>query len=379
MRQFNFLTKLIDAEPTDAPFISLYLNAEPNENGKKDFDIFLKKQFNDHLAVLDEESERRVSLEHDREKITDYVETLDPAVRGAAIFACAGGNSFFETFEFEIPFTENRFYLFDRPCIFPLVRLMDQNPPFAVVCADTNSAHIYLVKRAETVKREDIQNTKTNRTEVGGWSQMRFQRHIENFHQQHAKEVVEELEKLVRTDRVERIVLAGDQKVIIPLLKREMSKELSERVVDSLALNVNTPEHEISELARVAVEEHESAIDKERIDHLFDVNYDDGVGVTGVEKTLAALLNGQVQELYLSADPKDIAYRAEDIKVLVNNYTDGNESIETSDKELLIDGLIKLAAGSAERIRFIEDRYLLKSAGGVGAVLRYQTKGASNV
>jgi len=163
-------------------------------------------------------------------------------------------------------------------------------------------------------------------------------------------------------------------------LRQEMSKELSDKVIDSLALNVHTPEHELSEQARTAVEEHELAVDKEKIEHLFEVNYDDGVGVTGVEKTLSALLNGQVQELYLSANPDDIAYRTEDVKVLIKNYSSGDEGLlETSQKELLLDELIKLAAGSADRIRFIEDPHLLKSVGGVGAILRYQTKGASSV
>jgi len=380
MRQFNFLTKLLNVQPSSFPFISLYLNTEPNETGKKDFDVFLKKQLADHIAVLDKGSDERASLEKDAEKISSFVDSLDPAVRGSAIFACSGSNDFFETFKFQIPFAENRFYRFDRPHILPLVRLMDQNPPFAVVCADTNSAHIFLMKRAETVVQEEIQNTKTNRTEVGGWSQMRYQRHIENFHQQHAKEVIEELDKLVRGERIERIVLGGDQAVIIPLLRGEMPKELSEKVVDSLAINVNTPEHEISEAARAAVEKYEASRDKENIDHLFEVNYDDGVGVTGVEKTLTALLNGQVQELYLSADPDDVAYRAEDIRVVIKNYPDIEEGrFETRDKELLIDEMIKLAAGSAERIRFIEDPHLLKAVGGAGAILRYQTKGASNV
>lgn len=380
MREFNFLSRLLEVQPSSSPFVSVYLNTEPNQNGRKDFDVFLKKQFKDHLTVLEEGTERRKSIETDAERISDFLGGLDPSVRGVAAFACSGENDFLETFEFETPFENDRFYLFDRPYVYPLVRLMDQNPTFAVVAADTNSAHIYVIKRAETVRREDIQNTKTNRSEVGGWSQMRYQRHIENFHQQHAKEVVEELEKILRTERITRVILAGDQKVIVPLLRDEMSNELEERVVDSLALNVNTPEHEIAELAQSAIRKHDAEEDKAKIEHLFEVNYDDGAGVTGVEKTLAALLNGQVQELYLSADPDSIVYKTADVKLVLKNYFPGDEEplSAVGEKELLVNEMIKLAAGSAERIRFIEDTHLLKTAGGVGAFLRYQTKGASN-
>lgn len=381
MRQFNFLSRLLEVQPDGSPFISIYLNTEPNRNGKKDFDVFLKKQFSDHLAVMEEGSERRSNFEQTSEKIKDLVESIDPSVRGLAVYARSGGDNFIDSFEFEIPFTDNRFYSFDRPYVLPLARLMDQNPTFAVVAADTNSAHIYVVKRAETIRREDIQNTKTNRSEVGGWSQMRYQRHIENFHQQHAKEVIAELEKIVRNERIDRVVLSGDQTVIIPLLRDELSKELSEKIVDSLSLNVNTPEHELVEQAREVVERFELDRDKEKIDQLLEVNYEDGVGVTGVEKTLAALLNGQVQELYLSADTEDIAYSIENVKVILKDYVADDEEFASAvrEKELLVDQLIKLAAASAERIRFIEDRRLLKSLGGVGAILRYQAKGASNL
>ena len=380
MRQFNFLSKLLDQQPSDFPFVSIYLNTEVNETGKKDFHVFLKKQLSDHAAVLDPDSEKFKSFEADSEKIREFTESLDASTRGVAIFARSGDGDFFRTFEFAAPFPENNFYVFDRPFIFPLVRLMDQNPTFAVVSADTNSANIYVFRRAETIRHEEIQNTKTNRSEVGGWSQMRYQRHIENFHQQHAKEVIEELGKIIRTDRIEHVVLTGDEAVIIPLLRDEMSEELTKKVVATLPLNVNTPDHEIYEAAREAVMKHDAETDRERVEYLNEVNYDEGVGVTGFAETLSALYNGQVQELFLSADVGEIAFRNDDVKLVLTEYAPGlDETLPPTDQEeLLIDELVRQAATSADSIRFLEDPHLLKTAGGVGAILRYQTKGASS-
>ena len=53
------------------------------------------------------------------------------------------------------------------------------------------------------------------------------------------------------------------------------------------------------------------------------------------------------------------------------------ENTDPNERELLIDELIKYAAESSDRIRIIEDPHLLKTAGGVGAILRYQAKGVS--
>jgi peptide subunit release factor 1 (eRF1) len=142
---------------------------------------------------------------------------------------------------------------------------------------------------------------------------------------------------------------------------------------------VNTPEHEIFEAAQKVVAEHDAESDRERIEYLNEVNYEDGVGVTGFAETLTALFNGQVQELFLTADPEEIAYRNDDVKLVLKEYAPVlDESMPSTDqKELMIDELIRQAATSADSIRFLQDPHLLKTAGGVGAVLRYQTKGAS--
>ncbi len=374
MKQNQFLEKLGGFEPNGFPFISFYLNIEPNENGKFDFDIFVRKQLSEQIGDYEEETSERESFNLDAKRIDEFLENIKPSTKGAAIFACAGANNFFETTEFNVPFPENQFFVFDTPYLFPLVRLIDQNPMYAVVLADTNQAHIYVFKRGHLVEKEDIENVKTNRSEVGGWSQMRYQRHNENFHQQHAKEVVEELAKIVREDHISQVILAGDEAVIIPLLRAELPKELEEKVIDILRLNVNTPEQELFEAAEQAVHQHDTLVDKEKIDNLIEQNYDDGLGVTGVEKTLAALSNGQVQELYISANFDGIEYDPKKVYKVLNAYAPGEDGEVPNLRKsgAVIEELLRRALSSADNIRFIEDENLLKDFGGVGALLRYQ-------
>lgn len=381
MHQFNFLAQLLSFEPQGSPFISIFLDTAPNGTGKKDFDIFLNKQLKEHEFPFEVNSPEWESYQEDVRRINEFVEGLEPSTRGAAIFASSGAGGLFKTFEFGVPFEENQFIVSDRPRLYPLVRLVAQHPAFAVVSADTNAANIFIFKRGQILQTEEIQNTKTNRTEVGGWSQMRYQRHVDNFHQQHAKEVVEELGKLVRGSRIERIVLVGDEAVIIPILRGELTQELNEKVVGVLALNIDTPEHELLEAADKMIQEFDAAEDKERIERLLEQNYDGGIAVSGVENTIAALLNGQVQELYLTASADEINYSMNQVENVVSDYEPVIESDlpDLSDREALLDQLIKLAADSADNIRFIEDPHLLKSLGGVGALLRYQVKGVSNL
>jgi peptide chain release factor subunit 1 len=381
MKKENLIKKLMEFEPGGFPFISLYLNTEPNENGKFNFDIFVRQQLSEKAGDYEIETTERESFDRDAERINQFLENIQPSTRGAAIFACAGANDYFEAQEFEVTFEENQFFVFDRPHLFPLAKLIDQNPMYAVVVADTNTAHIYAFKRGHIVEKEDIENIKTNRTQVGGWSQMRYQRHLENFHLLHAKETVEELAKIVRDDGIKQIILAGDETGIIPILREQLPKELEEKVIDVLRLNVNTPEHELMEAAERAVRQYDTLVDKEKIDYLKEQNYENGLGVAGAEKTLAALANGQVLELYVSADFDNIEYDAKKVYKVLNAYAPGEDDEIPNLRKTgtIIEELLRRGFASADNVRFIEDVNLLDEFGGVGAILRYKTNGGQIV
>lgn len=364
-------------EAAEYPFISVYLNAEPNEHGRDDFNVFLKKQLSAHEEQFEEETPEYESFMKDSEKISKYAENIRSSANGVAIYACSGANDFFQTIEFDVPFPQDHFFIMDKPHIYPLARLMEANPKFAVVLADTNSARIYVFQRGRILDEEEIHNAKTNRTEAGGWSQMRYQRHVDKLHEQHVKEVVEELDKIVRDDDIKQIVLAGNEEVTIPLLREELTKELEEKIAGTIRLDVKTPEDEVLEAAEQAIRQSDTLKDKEKIDYLKEQNYDGGFGVVGVEKTLEALANGQVQELYLSAHFDKIKYNAKKVGEVLEAYAPGEdgEMPHISEAGEIIDELIRRGVESADTIRFIEDENLMKGTGGVGAILRYKING----
>lgn len=377
MKPKGILKKLAEIEAGGSPFISIFLNAEPNEHGRDNFDAFVKKQLSEHEGNYEEDSPERESFERDAKRISEYLENIRPEANGVAIFACSGADDFFHTIEFYVPFHQNHFYVFDKPHLYPLARLIEENPKFAVVLADTNSAQIYIFQRGIIVEKEEIQNVKTNRTEVGGWSQMRYQRHIEKLHEQHAKEVIESLDKIVREENIEQIVLAGNEEVTMPFLQAELTKELEEKIVGTIRLDVKTPEKEVLEAGQQAIRQHDTLKDKEKIDYLQDQNYDGGFGVVGVEKTLEALSNGQVQELYLSAHFDKIKFNAKRVGEVLEAYAPGedDEIPHISEAGEIIDELVRRGIESADTIRFIEDENLMKNTGGVGAILRYKING----
>jgi len=370
------LDRLAAFEPTDLPVISLYLNTQADRRGRANFDSFVRKELKAKARTFSLRSPARVSFDADAERINAYLANIRPSANGVAIFACAGAGDFFETVELDAPIDEHKLYVYHQPHLYPLARLSDQYPRYAALIADTNAARIYVFGVGEKLDEAKVKNTNVNKTQLGGWSQARYQRHIENYYLHHAKEVVDALDRVVREEKIKHVILAGDE-VILPVLQEQFPPHLSERVIDVLRLDITTPEHEIARQTLAALREHDAQSDKEKAERLLDEYRAGGLAVAGLHDTLAALSIGQVDELYVSASLEEIHADMEEVgKHLVPHLptetaANGGDSNSTLAVKVA-DELVTRARQTGAGITFIEDATLLADIGGIGATLRYQ-------
>jgi peptide chain release factor subunit 1 len=375
MQSVGDLLELLSAfEPFGMPVISLYLNAQPDERGRDNFDVFVKNELRERAKTFQPKSPERESFEKDIERINSYLENeVRPSANGIAIFACSAAGDFFEAIQLDAPIENNRLYVYNQPHLYPLARLSDQYPRYAVLVTNTNSARVFVFGRGAKLDSEEVKNVKTNRTKVGGWSQMRYQRHLANYHLHHAKEVIEVLDRVVQEDRAEHVIIAGDD-TIIPLLREQMPQRLADKVIDVLSLDINTPEQEIFATTMESLREHDAQTDAEKVKKVLDDYRGGGLAVVGVAETLAALLNGQVDDLLINATPGEMKFDENKVKKLLAAYSAGSEAeaIDVSDPRLVADEMVKRAQESSASITFIEDAGLLADVGGVGATLRYR-------
>lgn len=367
------MEELADFEPTHFPFISLYLNTQPDQHGRANFDSFVRKEFRARGKTYTSRSSERESFDRDTQRIEKYLrDEVQPSSNGLAIFACAGANDFFEAVQLQAPIQEHNLYLYHQPHLYPLARLMDQYRRYAVLVADTSSARLFIFGLGTALSSDTVSNPKASRTSVGGWSQMRYQRHIDNYHRSHAKEIVDAIDRLMREEGAEHIILAGD-KVIIPVLKEQLPQHLSDKLIDVLRIDINTPDHELFEAAAEAFREHDAQIDAEKVERLLDEFRAGGLALVGAHDSLAALNNGQVDELLIIASLEQIHEDEEEVGALLAPDAPANEDDHTRTRTVLMaDELVTKARQTGARVTFIEDESLLAGVGGVGVLLRYR-------
>ncbi|MBO0860908.1 MAG: hypothetical protein J2P21_20980, partial [Chloracidobacterium sp.] len=312
-------------------------------------------------------------FERDAERINEYLrDELLASSNGAAIFACSAEHDFFEAAQFDAPIEENHLYTSYQPSVYPLARFIDHYPPYVAVVADTNIAHLYVFGAGEELDQRQVVSPNVHRTMIGGWSQARFQRHIDNIRTHHAKDVVEELDRVTRQDNIERIVLAGDE-IIIPMLREQLPQRLERMVIGALRLDIDTPEHDVMKASFGLVRAHDAMEDAEKVEKLLDDYLGGGFAVTGARDTLIALTLGQVDEMFLSASERDVrddlTGKASELIPSLPEDVEGNGRARSA---VIADELVARARQTNANVTFIEDTARLAACGGVGAKLRYR-------
>jgi peptide subunit release factor 1 (eRF1) len=369
------LDRLTAFEPGDAPVVSLYLDLRTNEHGRETSDVFLRKVFADRPRML--KGDARKSFERDTERIRAYLESdVRKSTSALAVFACAAKDDFFEAVQLTVPIDQHWLFIGSVPHLYPLMRVNDQFPRYAALVVDTNSARLFVFGLGVTETQQEVRNVKTRKTSMGGWSQPRYQRHNENFHLQHMKEVVDVLERTVREESVNHIVLACDA-VTKPLLMDQLPQHLVDKVIDVMALDMKAPEHRVLHDTLDVLREKDADTDAAQVQRMTDAWNAGGLAVVGPDATLRALEMGQVEELLIAASPSLLRRPSELTADIASAPVDIDSSAPTgghedADRHRLADHFVVHAHKSAARVRFVEDEQLLAAAGGVGALLRFR-------
>ncbi|HEX3176774.1 MAG TPA: Vms1/Ankzf1 family peptidyl-tRNA hydrolase [Methylomirabilota bacterium] len=346
----QLLDRLAAFEPTGLPFLSLYVDMRPDNTGRPHWLANVRKELGDRARSYGGRTRARAAYDADAERALAWLTRAPaPSTNAVVVFACESGGVF-ETAELPVPLDVTDVAVGRRPHLYPLARLLDRYRRYAVVVTDTHLARIFVVALGRIEARGQVENAKLKRTDVGGWSQARYQRHVDEHRAEHVREVVAALEHIVREERVDHIALAGNE-TSMALLRAHLTKPIAGLVTELPHMPVDAPDSRILRETLEILPREDARDDAERVARMYDAYRAGGLAIVGLAGTRAALENGQVHELLLTASP---------------------DRLEGADGAAEADELVVKARQTDARVTFVEDPSLLAEAGGVGALLRFR-------
>lgn len=346
----DLVRRLAEVVSTDAPVLSVYLDVRPEAHGERPAARPELTAMRDRLNAIERGLEAHTpaaeSFAADRSRIDELLAGEDlRGVDGLAIFAgshiglweVVRSQSEFDTQVHSGPTAE----------LFQLARLLDDSLSAVVAMVDTNTCRLFVTRRGHILERPgpDEPPDEHRRHDQGGWSQARYQRHVDMQDLRFAKEAADAIDRLVARERATHVVLIGDERAT-PILEGQLPERVRALVAHVAHLEMRAAKDEVAEVVEPLLAAIELAEDDELADRAIGATRAGGLGVAGIDDTMAALEMGQVDELVIDETvPIDEEIRAE---------------------------LVRQAAATDAAVTVVRDHSGLARFEGVAATLRFR-------
>ena len=190
------------------------------------------KVFNDRAKGFAEESPERQSF--DTRRRADPANTSNRTSirrhRGWRSSPRPARNSS-RPFPLEAPFGDHSLFIGSVPHLYPLARLVENYPRYAAVMLDTNKARIFVFGLATAEREEKIAARRRDAIRRAAGRRRAISAAPTTSTCMHIKEVVDTLDKIVREENINHIVVAGAD-VAMPILREQLPKHLAEKIVE---------------------------------------------------------------------------------------------------------------------------------------------------
>jgi hypothetical protein len=236
--------------------------------------------------------------------IAEVVGDTDEVSPGRAVFARDGAVTF--TGALEQPPRRQIARLAPLPHLMPLLAQHRPPLPHVRVSATRTGGEIVAIGGAGEGWRDWVAGRQwpVHKTSVGGWSQDRHQRNVEETWAENAKTLAAEVTEAAARLGARHVIVTGDVRAR-SLLLGDLAKPLRESAA-VLEEEVSADSQAMAEAADRALSDWAERHVRERFDD-WQAQLAHGRGVEGLAQVLAALADGQVSDLFLADDPSSTA------------------------------------------------------------------------
>lgn len=357
--------------------VSLYLDLDPRDVPTAG-DVQTKTR--SMLAEAERQlAERRSTLGHTaREALKADVERIGrwfdhdfdrDGVRGVAVFAASLDN-FWTTVTVPEPLNDE-VKICSELYLAPLARLVGRGDGALVAFVGRERGQVFRLRAGQLVEVADQTEAAPGQHDQGGWSQGRYERHIENIVGQHLRDVAATLDQCVRKLRGTRIVLIGAEEI-----RSEFEALLSNEVKGCVAGWATAEAHadgaQVIAAAKPVLDEWWSGRENEVLDRWREEAGKNGRATSGWESTLEAASDGRVDLLLVQEGVDQKAYQCPQCGRA--QLQDGSCPLDGTTMEARDGGLdlaLHQTLAHGGTVHVLRDRQDLAPVGGVAALLRF--------
>jgi peptide chain release factor subunit 1 len=259
--------------------------------------------------------ERRATLSHDERKaLTQDLGRIEgwfgsefsrEGVSGVAVFAAELDDLFLPL---PLPWpVEDEARIAQQLYLAPLVRLVGRGDGAVVAYVGRERGDVYRLRDGRLIPLADESADVPGRHDQGGWSQSRYERHIETIVDRHLRDVADALDRCVRGLRDVRVVLAGPEETRSGF-EALLSPETRGALVGWVAAEAHVDAPRLLEAARPVLDEWRAGREEELLARWREEAARNGRAATGWEETLQAASDGRVELLLVQEGADRSAY-----------------------------------------------------------------------
>ncbi|HET7572125.1 MAG TPA: Vms1/Ankzf1 family peptidyl-tRNA hydrolase [Gaiellaceae bacterium] len=291
--------------------VSLYLGLDPSDVptagdlATRTRSLFSRaqRQLEERRATLSRGE--REGLKADLERLAQWFEAdfRRDGARGVAIFAAGLDNLFTPL---SLPWAvEDDARIAAQLYLAPLVRLVGRGDGALVAYVGRERGDVYRLRAGQLVPLADQTTEVPGRHDQGGWSQARYERHIETIVDRHLRDVADALDTCVRRLRGVRVVLVGPEETRSGF-EEILSHEVRSCLVGWASAEAHADPQRLLAAAQPLLDEWRTGRVDELLGRWREEAAKNGRAATGWEETLEAASDGRV-ELLLVQDGADQA------------------------------------------------------------------------
>lgn len=358
--------------------VSLYLGLDPSEvptpgdlaSRTRSLLARAERQLDERRATL--ARDERQALERDLERVGEWFDSefSREGVRGVALFA-AGKDNLFTPLLLPWP-VEDDARIAAQLYLAPLVRVVGRGDGAVVAYVGRERGDVYRLRGGQLVPLADESAQVPGRHDQGGWSQGRYERHIETIVDRHLRDVADAIDRCVRRLRDVRVVLAGTEETRSGF-EELLAPETRKALVGWVAAEAHVDGVGLLEAARPLLDEWRAGREEELLARWREEAARNGRAATGWEETLQAASDGRIELLLVQDGVDRPAYECPACgRAQLTNGTcplDGT-TLEPADTGLDLAVHQTLTHGGTVEL-IGDERRDLEPVGGVAALLRF--------